>query len=213
MQEVYWNNLKTIINGRKAASQAELIKKLNPVIRGWVNYFSVVNSKETFNDLDNLLWQKLRAWVNRRHPTKNSCWKRKKYWKTIGTDNWKFAINIESKDPIILLKHRDTKIKQKDFVKVKGNRSPFDGDLVYWGSRMGKHPECPTTIARLLKRQKGKCQYCRLSFRDGDIWEKDHIIPRASGGSNEYKNLQLLHLHCHDKKTKTDLLEIRRTKV
>ena len=208
----YWNNLKTIINGRKAASQAELIKKLNPVIRGWVNYFSVVNSKETLSDLDNLLWQKLRSWVNRRHPMKNSSWKRKKYWKTIGLDNWRFAVNIESKDPIILLKHRDTKIKQKDFVKIKGNKSPFDGDLVYWASRMGKQPDCPKTIATLLKRQKGICSYCGLHFRNGDIWEKDHIIPRSAGGNNEYNNLQLLHLHCHDQKTKQDLLTIKRYK-
>ena len=208
----YWNNLKTIINGRKAASQAELIKKLNPVIRGWVNYFSVVNSKETLNDLDNLLWQKLRSWVNRRHPMKNSHWKRKKYWKTIGLDNWRFAVNTESEDPIILLKHRDTKIKQKDFVKVKGNKSPFDGDLVYWASRMGKQPDCPKTIATLLKRQKGICSYCGLHFRNGDIWEKDHIIPRSAGGNNEYNNLQLLHLHCHDQKTKQDLLTIKRYK-
>ena len=208
----YWNNLKTIINGRKAASQTELIKKLNPVIRGWVNYFSVVNSKETLNDLDNLLWQKLKSWVNRRHPMKNSNWKRKKYWKTIGLDNWKFAVNIESEDPIILLKHRNIKIKQKDFVKVKGNKSPFDGDLVYWASRMGKQPDCPTIIATLLKRQKGICPYCGLHFRNGDIWEKDHIIPRSAGGNNEYKNLQLLHLHCHDQKTKQDLLTIKRYK-
>lgn len=208
----YWNNLKTIFNGRKAASQAELIKKLNPVIRGWVNYFSVVNSKETLNDLDNLLWQKLRSWVNRRHPMKNTNWKRKKYWKTIGLDNWRFAVNIESEHPIILLKHRDTKIKQKDFVKVKGNKSPFDGDLVYWGSRMGKQPDCPKTIATLLKRQKGICSYCGLHFRNGDVWEKDHIIPRAAGGDNGYKNLQLLHLHCHDQKTKQDLLTIKRYK-
>lgn len=209
----HWNNLKNTINSRKAATQVELIKKLNPIISGWCNYFSVVNSKETFQDLDNLLWQKLRAWVNRRHPRKNSDWKRKKYWKSIGGDNWKFAVNIESEDPIILNKHRETKIKQKEFVKVKGNKSPFEGDLIYWASRMGKQPDCPTTIATLLKKQKGKCSYCGLHFREGDIWEKDHIIPRSVGGNNEYKNLQLLHLHCHDHKTIRDLVTIKRYKL
>ena len=34
--------------------------------------------------------------------------------------------------------------------------------------------------------------------------EIDHIIPRSLGGKNEYKNLQLLHKHCHDKKTAED---------
>ncbi|MBD2347197.1 hypothetical protein H6G18_24150 [Anabaena subtropica FACHB-260] len=26
-------------------------------------------------------------------------------------------------------------------IQVQGSRSPFDGDWVYWSSRMGKHPE------------------------------------------------------------------------
>ena len=41
--------------------------------------------------------------------------------------------------------------------------------------------------------------------------EVDHIVPRAIGGKDEYKNLQLLHRHCHDVKTKTDLELIRKT--
>jgi hypothetical protein len=40
--------------------------------------------------------------------------------------------------------------------------------------------------------------------------EVDHIIPRAIGGKDEYKNLQLLHRHCHQKKTVNDLKEIRK---
>lgn len=39
--------------------------------------------------------------------------------------------------------------------------------------------------------------------------EVDHIIPRAAGGKDDYKNLQLLHRHCHDVKSKTDLKKIR----
>jgi RNA-directed DNA polymerase len=39
--------------------------------------------------------------------------------------------------------------------------------------------------------------------------EVDHKIPRAIGGKDEYKNLQLLHRHCHDEKTAQDLIEIR----
>ncbi|WP_254921425.1 HNH endonuclease [Nodularia sp. NIES-3585] len=31
--------------------------------------------------------------------------------------------------------------------------------------------------------------------------EVDHIIPKSKGGKNDYKNLQLLHRHCHDVKT------------
>ena len=34
--------------------------------------------------------------------------------------------------------------------------------------------------------------------------EIDHIIPKSKGGKKEYKNLQLLHRHCHDDKTTRD---------
>jgi len=55
-----------------------------------------------------------------------------------------------------------------------------------------------------LKKQKGKCAHCGLFFREDDVIEADHIIPKFKGGKDEYKNLQLLHRHCHDTKTAND---------
>ncbi|HEY9692867.1 MAG TPA: HNH endonuclease signature motif containing protein [Oculatellaceae cyanobacterium] len=69
---------------------------------------------------------------------------------------------------------------------------------------MGKNPEVPKTVATLLKSQKGKCAHCKLHFTEQSVMEVDHIIPKSKGGRNEYKNLQLLHRHCHDKKTAND---------
>jgi len=68
----------------------------------------------------------------------------------------------------------------------------------------------PNRKATLLKQQKGKCQECGLSFQDWDVLEVDHIIPKALSGLDDYKNLQLLHRHCHDEKTALDLKEIRK---
>jgi RNA-directed DNA polymerase len=89
-------------------------------------------------------------------------------------------------------------------VKVKGDKSPFDGDTVYWSSRLGTHPEMSSRKAKLLKQQKGKCPWCGLRFQEWDVIEVDHKIPRALGGKDEWKNLQLLHRHCHDEKTTLD---------
>ena len=75
---------------------------------------------------------------------------------------------------------------------------------------MGEHPEIPSRKAWLLKRQKGKCAHCSHHFKDGDLIEVDHIIPRALRGKDEYRNLQLLHRHCHDVKTHIDLINIRK---
>ena len=89
-------------------------------------------------------------------------------------------------------------------VKVKGESSPYDGNLVYWSTRMGNHPEMPSRVAILLKKQKGKCAHCNLFFREDDVIEIDHIIPKSLGGKDEYENWQLLHKHCHDTKTASD---------
>ena len=148
-----------------------------------------------------MLYQKLLAWAKRRHPNKNNSWVVQKYWHTIGNNKWIFSTNSSEKSFKMAL-HSNTPIKRH--VKVKGKRSIFDGDLIYWSIRMGKHPEMPSQKAFLLKKQKGKCNYCGLHFKYGDLIEKDHIIPKSNGGKNEIKNLQLLHRHCHDKKTAND---------
>nr|WP_231599414.1 HNH endonuclease signature motif containing protein [Crocosphaera watsonii] len=36
--------------------------------------------------------------------------------------------------------------------------------------------------------------------------EVDHIIPKSKGGKDTYNNLQALHRHCHDVKSKNDYL-------
>ena len=56
----------------------------------------------------------------------------------------------------------------------------------------------------LLKRQKGKCTECGLTFREKDTWEVDHIKPLSLGGKDQWDNIQLLHKHCHDVKTAHD---------
>lgn len=86
----------------------------------------------------------------------------------------------------------------------RGNRSPFDADWLYWSTRMGRHPQIGQQVASLLKRQRGKCAHCQLFFKDRDLLEIDHIIPRAQGGKDEFTNLQLLHRHCHDVKSAND---------
>ena len=49
--------LSNVVKGYKNAPQAALISKLNPIIRGWSNYFRTVVSKETYSDMDSYLWK------------------------------------------------------------------------------------------------------------------------------------------------------------
>jgi RNA-directed DNA polymerase len=187
-----------IIDTHSHAPQSGLIDKLNPVIRGWANYYSTIPSWDVFSKADFLTYQKLRAWAFARCDKGNKHQAVKNYWRTVGSDNWRFSTPSGYK----LVKHSDIKINR--YTLVKGNRSPYDGDWIYWSTRMGHHPEAEKRIAFLLKKQKGRCTHCGLYFKDGDLMEVDHIKPRSQGGRDEYKNFQLLHRHCHDVKTRSD---------
>ncbi|NEO77558.1 group II intron reverse transcriptase/maturase [Moorena sp. SIO4G3] len=147
----HWEKLSKVIDRHKAAPQKALISKLKPIIRGWCNYNKCVVSKETFSDLDNMLWNKLQRWGYRRHPNKSKTWVNKKYWGTKvekpkkwyeapKVDNWVFMASEDNYLP----KHAKTKIIRHN--KVKGDRSIFDGDLIYWNTRMQKHPEMTSQV-------------------------------------------------------------------
>ncbi len=55
--------IKGVIEKHKTAPQSTLISRLNPIIRGWSNYYSGVVSSETFVKLDQIIWSMLRAWT------------------------------------------------------------------------------------------------------------------------------------------------------
>jgi RNA-directed DNA polymerase len=161
-----------IIDTHKTAPQAALISKLNPIIRGWSNYYSTVVSKETFTKVDALTYDKLRAWARTRGKGNIN---KDKYWRTVGDQNWCFS----TEDEIELLTHASTPIVRH--TKVKGEASPFDGDWIYWSKRRGEYPETPNRVSKLIKKQKGICSHCGLYFTSTDIVEVDHIKPTETG--------------------------------
>jgi RNA-directed DNA polymerase len=184
-----------IIETHKNAPQASLISKLNPIIKGWSNYYSTMVSKKTFSKVDHLIYDKLRAWARTRGKGNIN---KDKYWRTVGDRNWCFS----TEDGLELITHASTSIVRH--TKVKGEASPFDGNWTYWSKRRGEYPETPKRVSTLIKKQKGICPHCGLYFTSTDIVEVDHIKPTSLGGKNTYDNLQLLHKHCHDIKTAND---------
>ena len=186
-------SIRIIIDTYKTAPQEALISKLNPIVRGWCNYYSTVSSKKTFGNCKNIIWSQLRAWA--RYRTGNFSYKTlNKYWHYVGD-----RLIFSTKSGIKLKAHTDTPIKRH--VKVKGNKSYFDGDVFYWSTRKGIHPELPKTVAMLLKKYKGRCPECGLMFVADDLIEVDHIIAKEDRGIDKFDNLQPLHRHCHDVKS------------
>ena len=190
--------VREIVRQHQNAPQEALIGKLNPVIQGWANYHRTGVAKAAFCRCDDQLYGKLRAWARRRHPNKTLGWIAGKYWGVNKGEGWRFM----TQQGHVLRKHAATPIKRH--VKVRGTASPYDGNLTYWGQRLKDHPMLKSRTGALLKLQHGKCSYCGLTFRDGDLLETDHSIPRTIGGDESMKNLQLMHRHCHDQKTAKD---------
>jgi RNA-directed DNA polymerase len=193
------DRIREIIDRLKNAPQEALIGALNPVIRGWSNYFSVGASSATFNRVDHDLVRMLLRWAYRRHPNKSRGWVVRKYWRIAEGEGWIFR--PPGRD-LTLCRHAEFHIRRH--VKVQASRSPFDGDWVYWSSRLGRYPDVFPVVAFLLKRQQGKCPRCGTFFQHGDETAVDHVRPTSQGGAGKLPNFQLLHRHCHQRKTTED---------
>jgi RNA-directed DNA polymerase len=194
--KAHYRVLAQVVEQHMGAPQEALIARLGPIITGWTRYYSTQVSRKTFSRMDRLLGWKLIRWGKHRHPRKTLGWVWRRYWREKPK---RFA----TPDGIVILpKHSDVPIRRH--VKVRGSKSPFDGDWVYWATRLGRHPELEWQVARLLRRQHGRCALCGLYFKAGDVIENDHIIRREHGGSGGDTNRQLLHGHCHDSKSIQD---------
>ncbi|WP_262964258.1 group II intron reverse transcriptase/maturase [Methylobacter psychrophilus] len=70
--EAHLGKIRGVIKDNKTAKQANLIKMLNPILRGWANYHRHVVAKKTFNRVDAEVWSMLWKWATRRHPNKGA---------------------------------------------------------------------------------------------------------------------------------------------
>jgi RNA-directed DNA polymerase len=115
-----------------AATQEEVIEALNPVIKGWSNYFRSGVASKVFSAIDHYVFQKLWKWARWRHPNKGLRWIKNKYFRRYKGNNWRFATSDNNR----LVLHSETHIKRH--VKVQGTRTLYDGDLQYWSKRSSK---------------------------------------------------------------------------
>jgi RNA-directed DNA polymerase len=107
------DKLREIINSAKAWKQEDLIRKLNPVIRGWAMYHRTVSSSVTFEKLDWILWNMLWTWAKRRHNNKGKRWVARKYWQPTLTRKSVFKTARYT-----LENFSDTKIRYRKFLKL-----------------------------------------------------------------------------------------------
>ena len=176
--------------------QAVLIR-LNPVIRGWANYFRTAVAKEIFSSLDRWMFYKADRYTRRMHPKKSTDWRHRTYWGRFQLDRldpWVFGDKPTGGH---LLKFSWFPIERH--VLVKGTASPDDSRLAdYWAKRQtAKARDLTFSKQKLAKRQQGRCRQCGESlFNDEDL-QVHHLLARSQGGKESYSNLVLVHLLCH----------------
>jgi RNA-directed DNA polymerase len=189
-----------LLNG---AEQEVVIKKLNPILRGFANYYRGAVSKETFSYISSRVWQYLWRWAKRRHPNKNTKWVRKRYFHTIDGVKWTFACQSEKRGKeVTLVLYPVNKTTIERHVKVKGDASPDDPSLrEYWDKRHQKQGknywEKNSRNYRIAQNQSWKCPVCGQPLLNGEEIETHHTVPVAQGGLNDISNLQHLHKACH----------------
>jgi len=185
-------SIKAYLRRNQQTPAAKVIKTLNPVIRGWANYYRHAAAKVTFNRLDHCIWQLLWRWAKRRHPNKPSKWVRRRYFSMDGY--WKLVEGNAQ-----LLRHDATPITR--YTKVTGKHTPMNpSERDYWEKRkrrtVSRNTHQKQRLA-LLVRQNNACGLCGQTFWTGDPIDDHHIEPRHQGGSDGLDNRMLVHQWCH----------------
>jgi RNA-directed DNA polymerase len=180
-----------------------VVKQLNPIIRGWANYFRRQCASQVFQSLDYFMWGREYRYVRRMHPQKSWTWCRRRYWGRFHPkrqDNWVFG----SREPgQCLLKFTWFPIERH--VLVRGRASPDDPSLQeYWRRRNAREVRYLSPSKQVLaRRQRYVCPQCGESLFNGEELQTHHLVPRGQGGTDALQNLTLRHLYCHHQAHRT----------
>lgn len=199
-------NIRKTVKSNKMLPAFALIEKLNPILRGWCNYYKNMVSSQTFSLVDYQVWKTLWQWSKRRHPHKSVAWIKKKYFTRRYNREWIFHGTFPNDQKKYLFYLARTTIKRH--IKIRKNANPYDPQWKeYFQKREGKIVAETLTASRIFrilwKTQNGYCPHCKeaLSFnehgRTRDTLDVHHKKPRVKGGTDDIENLQLLHPVCH----------------
>jgi RNA-directed DNA polymerase len=71
--------VRVLTQGNTNQTLANLLARLNPVLRGWANYFRHGVSSRTFDYLNSWSWWRVVNWLRHKHPKSGWGWLRRRY--------------------------------------------------------------------------------------------------------------------------------------
>lgn len=114
------SKIKEIFKKYNSSSLTMLITKLNPLLRGWANYYRFVNSKVIFSKLDSYIWRKSLNWMKRIHQRRETKKYYKQYFKPF--PNYKSDVLSDGRQFV----YRLSTLPLKEFIKIKSEANPYD---------------------------------------------------------------------------------------
>ena len=156
--------LRTELWSLRGSNAAAVIKRLNPIIRGWAAYYRTQVSAEIFGKLDHYLWGLTYKWARFSHANKPVSWVVARYFGKFNKarqDRWVFG---DRDSGAYMHRFAWTSIVRHPLVKHKA--SPDDPTLGdYWAARRRKAPlPINNTALRLHQDQDGCCAICKATL-------------------------------------------------
>jgi RNA-directed DNA polymerase len=203
--------LRTELRSLRGTNAEAVIKRLNPIIRGWAAYYRTQVSSETFDALDHYLWKLTYRWAIRSHRNKPTRWVTARYFGKFNKarqNRWVFG---DRNSGAYMHQFSWTNIVRHQLVRQ--GASPDDPALTeYWAWRRRK-ATLPTsnTRQRLYRAQDGRCQVCKATLDAADHrpqtpreWEhwlastrNTITITLREPGTPDMADHRLTHSHCH----------------
>ena len=206
-QKKFQEKINEVMNTNKSIPQLSLVRLLNPIIRGWGNYYQHCSSAKVFQKMDFHIYQKLLQWSLRRHPAKGKKWVINKYFHNHNGRTWIFASPIIRKGKTELFPVQwlsDIKIVR--YAKIKHDANPYDADWKgYFEERetrmMLSAAKSKKTIRFIWERQERMCPFCKQKITSFTPWR---VMQQVINGKSERI---LAHLYCGRTNVLSDKLE------
>lgn len=162
------DKVKALVANSSLGPEA-LVAKLAPLVRGWREYHKYCKLDGSRFSLWHLSYSVYKRLMR--------------------------AKNMTNQKAIALAKRAFPEVgySENKFVNVRGDKTPFDGDMLYWTKRNSKLYDGPSEKA--IKKQDYRCAQCGLMLMEGENVHLHHV----DGNHHNWKplNLQALHHSCH----------------
>jgi RNA-directed DNA polymerase len=191
--------LKDTFKRLQGNNATALIQVLNPILRGWANYYRGVVSSEIFDHLEGYIFWKVRRWISKTHPNQSYGWRNRRYWgehPAYPGSRWSF---VDQTTGMVLYRSGYTRIQRH--VLIRGDASPDNPELTGYFEQRNRVSrqigDYPLSAQRIILLQRANCPHCGQSLFNGEEIHIHHKTPRHQGGTNHASNLMAVHLVCH----------------